>query len=130
MKRIRKLSFIFAFVMCLGMGITVFASNAACTLRVNGTLMGNGNLKRYDSYGRAYSELDRTYQSGRRVYAYIVALNKSGKAYDNSTDSGIGSLQAFAYSYYKNPYKYRGIHKIQNSSTGAALTSVTIYAFR
>lgn len=123
MKNKKTIFCMLALVLCMGLGVTAFATTYKGNLMYNGNKIGYGQLDHNQNTmcGATYSDSS----DGRYSFVMTTAYNKSGKVL--ATKSNKGSLAAVAAISANNVNSCKGLHSIKRSSDSKPLASTTLY---
>lgn len=124
-KTLKRYTFVFAIIICMGIGINALASTVSGNIQYNGTAIGKGILENNGNYGSASTKNNSS--NGRYGFVSVFGYNKSGSVISSGTDTS--DFTAVKTIYANKARHYRGTHAIKKSSNNQPLKSITLYAY-
>lgn len=128
MKNKKRIFCMLTLLLCMGLGVAIFAATYKGNLVYNGNKIGYGQLDHNKTSNTASGATYSDSSNGRYAFVMTNAYSKSGTLL--ATKSDTGSLVAAAAIAGVDPYYYKSLHTIKKSSDGSPLASTTLYSYK
>ena len=128
MKNKKRIFCMLTLVLCMGLGVTVFAATYKGNLVYNGNKIGYGQLDHNKTNDTACGTTYCDSSDGRSTFVMTNAYNKNNTVLATKSDSG--TFMAIAAIGGVNPYYYKSLHTIKKSSNNSPLATIPLYSYK